>query len=127
MPSRSAFIAAWLVGAVGVLATAISIGPSVVGASFGLSDDPAAALVLLAAVLVVAALEFAVPVFAGMAVANARGRWVLCLICAIIPIIVVWGIAPFFGSLGIFWGPRYVAAKSAQSMQIRSKNALSRR
>jgi hypothetical protein len=99
-------VAGWSVGAIGVVATAISIAPSALSSTLLLlRNGSSSALPFFAAVFVVAALELAVPVFAGLAIANTRRRWYLWLVLAIVPIVIVWCIAPFFGSLGVFWGP----------------------
>ncbi|WP_460795127.1 hypothetical protein [Microbacterium sp. GXF0217] len=93
--------------AIGVIATGISIAPSLIGAALFLpSGAPATASMFVVGVLLVVAVAMAVPVFVGMAVANARGRWPLWLIIAVVAFAVVWGITPFFGSLGVFWAPR---------------------
>jgi len=103
---RGQVVAGWVVGAVGVVLTLVSIGPQVVTAALaqGASSGGGAGLLVVVGLLTV--LELAVPVLVGLAVAGARGRRLLWLGLALVPVAVVWCVAPAFGSLGVFWGPR---------------------
>jgi hypothetical protein len=89
-------ILAWVVGVVGVIATLVSIAPSLFVAFSYLSA-------LTGAVLAVVLVELSVPIFLAMAIANVRRRWWLWLILAVVAIAVVVLFSPAFGSLGVFW------------------------
>lgn len=99
--------AGWVVAIGGGVVTAISIAPAMltVGGTLLRSATPGTAVFALFA-CGLAALQLAAPAFLGLAVANARGRWPLWLALGLIAIVVVWAGAPFFGTLGVFWGPR---------------------
>jgi hypothetical protein len=88
---RLRVLLAWVVGVGGVIATLVSIAPSLFVAFSYLSALTGAVLALVLA-------EVSVPVFG-----NARQRWWLWLVLAIIAIVVVLAFSPAFGSLGVFW------------------------
>ncbi|WP_261164988.1 hypothetical protein [Microbacterium sp. Marseille-Q6965] len=96
-------LAGWAVATVGVLWTLFSIAPSLTLVAGGAVGGSAGFPLML---LGIAALELAVPVLLGLAVANAARRWWLWLACAALAVIAVWSAAPALGTLGVFWGPR---------------------
>ena len=96
----------WVVGVLGVAATLVSIGPSVVDGALVQDWSNSLTVFFVVMMLLVAAVEMAVPVLIGLAVADARGRWLLWLVLALAAVAVVWVLAPSFGTLGVFWGPR---------------------
>jgi hypothetical protein len=93
---RLRVLLAWVVGVGGVIATLVSIAPSLFVAFSYLSALTGAVLALVLA-------EVSVPVFVALAIGNARQRWWLWLVLAIIAIVVVLAFSPAFGSLGVFW------------------------
>ena len=95
-PRSLRLILAWVVGVVGVLATLVSIAPSLFVAFSYLSA-------FTGAVLAVVLVELSVPIFLALAIANARGRWWLWLILLVVAVLLVVVLGPAFGSLGVFW------------------------
>ncbi|GGE90399.1 hypothetical protein [Mycetocola zhadangensis] len=96
-PSRTLrLIFAWVVGVVGVLATLLSIAPSLFVAFSYLSA-------FAGAVLAVVLVELSVPIFLALSIANAGGRWWLWLLLAGVAVLLVVLVGPAFGALGVFW------------------------
>jgi hypothetical protein len=89
-------ILAWVIGILGVVATLVSIAPSLFVAFSYLSA-------LTGAVLALALVEVSIPVFLGLAIANVRRRWWVWLVLMVVLVLVVIVLRPAFGSLGIFW------------------------
>ena len=95
-PRRLRLLLAWIVGIIGVIATLVSIAPSLFVAFSYLSA-------LTGAVLALVLVEVSVPILLALAIANARGRWWLWLILMAVAILLVVAFSPAFGSLGVFW------------------------
>lgn len=95
-PRRLRLILAWIVGIVGVIATLVSIAPSLFVAFSYLSA-------LTGAVLALVLVEVSVPILLALAIGNARGLWWLWLILMVVAILLVAVFSPAFGSLGVFW------------------------
>ena len=93
---RLQVLLAWIVGIGGVIATLVSIAPSLFVAFSYLSA-------LTGAVLALVLVELSVPVFLALAIANARKQWWLWLVLMIMAVVLVVAFSPAFGSLGVFW------------------------